>query len=197
VRRLFVFIYIYVSRLISLVNFYEMALQSIWWRHISKDPLFEPLQAKFQPERTRSSRLVIIWSEIGAQKSALPSKQCAVPQINRCNDKTTNWAMNWFLIHPIFRIWPRDFFLFPNLKTWLGGKKFSSNEEVIVAVNEYFADFETAYFKWLSNVNYASFLAKIWPEEVRRVDLSRCRVIKWIIAPFHGNLPNLSNDPRN
>ncbi|KYM80848.1 hypothetical protein ALC53_08661 [Atta colombica] len=38
--------------------------------------------------------------------------------------------------------------LFPNLKTWFGGKKFSSNEEVvIVAVNEYFADFETAYFK--------------------------------------------------
>ena len=40
---------------------------------------------------------------------------------------------------------PCDFFLFPNLKTWLGGKKFSSNEKVIVAVNEYFADFETAY----------------------------------------------------
>ncbi|XP_012063671.1 PREDICTED: histone-lysine N-methyltransferase SETMAR-like [Atta cephalotes] len=37
---------------------------------------------------------------------------------------------------------PCDFFLFLNLKTWLGGKKFSSNEEVI----EYFADFETAYF---------------------------------------------------
>jgi len=44
-------------------------------------------------------------------------------------------------------------------------------------------------------VNYASFLAEIWPEEVRRVDLSKCRVIKWIVAPFHGNLPNLSNDP--
>ena len=90
---------------------------------------------------------------------------------------------------------PCDFFLFPNLKTWLGRKKFSSNEEVIVAVNEYFADFETAYFKWL-NVNYASFLAEIWPEGIRRVNLSRCRVIKWIVAPFHGNLPNLSNDPR-
>ena len=77
-----------------------------------------------------------------------------------------------------------DFFLFPNLKTWLGGKKFSSNEEVIVAVNEYFADFETAYFKWLPNMNYASFLAEIWPERVRRVDLSRCRVIKWIVAHF-------------
>ena len=35
---------------------------SIWWRDISKDPLFEPLQAKFQPERTHSSRLVVIWS---------------------------------------------------------------------------------------------------------------------------------------
>ena len=54
------------DRLISLVNFHEMALQSIWWRHIStqKDPLFEPLQAKFQPERTHSSRLVVIWSKL-------------------------------------------------------------------------------------------------------------------------------------
>jgi len=105
--------------------------------------------------------------------------------------------MNWFL-HPPYSpdLAPCDFFLFPNLKTWLSGKKFSSNEEVIVAVNEYFADFETAYFKWLPNVNYVSFLAEIWPEGVRRVDLSRCRVIKWIVAPFHGNLPNLSNDPR-
>jgi len=25
------------------------------------------------------------------------------------------------------------------------------------------------------------------------VDLSRCHVIKWIVAPFHGNLSNLSN----
>ena len=102
-----------------------------------------------------SSRLVVIWSEIGAQKSALPSRQRAVPQVDRCNDKTTNWAMNWFLIHSPNLI-PCDFFLFPNLKTWLDGKKFSSNEEVIVAVNEYFADFEIAYFKWLPN--YASFL---------------------------------------
>ena len=37
-----------------------------------------------------------------------------------------------------------NFFLFPN-KTWLGGKRFLSNEEVIDAVNAYFADFEKAY----------------------------------------------------
>jgi len=52
-----------------------------------------------------------------------------------------------------------------------------------VAVNEYFADFEIAYFKWLPNVNYASFLTEIWPEGVRRVDLSRhqmdCSAISW------------------
>jgi len=41
-----------------------MALQSIWWRDISKDPLFEPLQAKFQPERTHSSHLIVIWSRL-------------------------------------------------------------------------------------------------------------------------------------
>jgi len=58
----------YVGRLISLVNFHEMALQSIWRRDISKDPLSEPLQAKFQLERMHSSRLIVIWSKIGAQK---------------------------------------------------------------------------------------------------------------------------------
>ena len=41
---------------------------------------------------------------------------------------------------------PCDFFLFPNLKTWLDGKGFSFNEEVIDAVNAYFADLEKFYF---------------------------------------------------
>jgi len=40
------------------------------------------------------------------------------------------------------------------------------------------------------------FWLKFGPEGVRRVDPSRCRIIKWIVAPFHGNLPNLSNDLR-
>ena len=41
---------------------------------------------------------------------------------------------------------PYDFFLFPNMKTWLGGKKFSSNEEVIAETEAYFAEFEKSYF---------------------------------------------------
>src|SRR5436190_22178427 len=33
---------------------------------------------------------------------------------------------------------PSDYFLFPNLKKWLGGKRFANNEEVESAVDGYF-----------------------------------------------------------
>ncbi|EFN89072.1 Histone-lysine N-methyltransferase SETMAR, partial [Harpegnathos saltator] len=41
---------------------------------------------------------------------------------------------------------PCDFFLFPNLKKSLAGQKFESNEEVIAAMEAYFADLEKTYF---------------------------------------------------
>ncbi|KAG5333411.1 SETMR methyltransferase, partial [Acromyrmex charruanus] len=41
---------------------------------------------------------------------------------------------------------PCDFFLFPNLKKWLGGKKFTSNEEVIAETETYFVEFDKLYF---------------------------------------------------
>jgi histone-lysine N-methyltransferase SETMAR len=41
---------------------------------------------------------------------------------------------------------PCDFFLFPNMKNWLGGKRFRSNEEVITETEAYFAEFEKSYF---------------------------------------------------
>ena len=41
---------------------------------------------------------------------------------------------------------PTDYFLYPNMKTWLGGKIFSSNEEIIAATNEYFEGFDKNYF---------------------------------------------------
>ncbi|UYV82135.1 hypothetical protein LAZ67_21001068 [Cordylochernes scorpioides] len=40
---------------------------------------------------------------------------------------------------------PCEFLLFPNLKKWLGGRTFSSNEEVIDDVIGYFEDLETSY----------------------------------------------------
>ena len=41
---------------------------------------------------------------------------------------------------------PSEYFLFPNMKTWLGGKRFSSNEKIIAATNEYFEEFDKNYF---------------------------------------------------
>jgi len=41
---------------------------------------------------------------------------------------------------------PCDFFLFPNMKKWLGGKRFASNEEIIAETNAYFAKFEKPHF---------------------------------------------------
>ena len=41
---------------------------------------------------------------------------------------------------------PIDYFLFPNLKKWLGGKRFYCNDEIISQTNTYFEDLEKSYF---------------------------------------------------
>ena len=41
---------------------------------------------------------------------------------------------------------PSDYFLFPNMNTWLGGKRFASNEEIIAATNKYPQGFDKNYF---------------------------------------------------
>lgn len=41
---------------------------------------------------------------------------------------------------------PSDFYLFPNLKRWLGGRRFTSNEEVEAETNAYFADLDASYY---------------------------------------------------
>ena len=41
---------------------------------------------------------------------------------------------------------PYDSFLFPIIKTWFEGKKFSSNEEIIVETAAYFNEFDKSYF---------------------------------------------------
>ena len=52
------------------------------------------------------------------------------------------------LPHPPYspELSPSDYFLFPNMKTWLGGKRFSLNIEIIAATNEYFEGFDKNYF---------------------------------------------------
>ena len=55
---------------------------------------------------------------------------------------------------------PSDFFLFPNLKIWIGGKRFSSVEEVSAAVDEYVKGVETSYFFNKLNNNKEFFMEK-------------------------------------
>ena len=42
---------------------------------------------------------------------------------------------------------PSDYFLFPNLKKWLGGKRFASNDEVEAAVDGYFDELDKSHYK--------------------------------------------------
>lgn len=42
---------------------------------------------------------------------------------------------------------PSDYFLFPNLKKWLGGKRFANNEEVNSAIDGYFEELDGSYCK--------------------------------------------------
>ena len=41
---------------------------------------------------------------------------------------------------------PSDYYLFPKLKRWLQGKRFYTNEEVILETEAYFAQFDKSYF---------------------------------------------------
>ena len=47
-----------------------------------------------------------------------------------------------------------NYFLFPNLKKWLGGR-FTNNEEVESAVNGYFEEFNGSYYKQAIELNIA------------------------------------------
>jgi hypothetical protein len=42
---------------------------------------------------------------------------------------------------------PTDFYLFPKLKLFLAGQRFSSNQEVIAAVEGYFADLTKNHYR--------------------------------------------------
>jgi len=57
-------------------------------------------------------------------------------------------VIRFLLSHPPYSpdLASSDFFLFPNMKKWLGGKRFSSNKEVIAETEAYFKEFEKSYF---------------------------------------------------
>ena len=54
--------------------------------------------------------------------------------------------MNWATLAPSLDVAPSDYFLFSNLKKWLDGKIFDSNDEIILQTNTYFKDLDKTYF---------------------------------------------------
>jgi hypothetical protein len=57
-------------------------------------------------------------------------------------------TMNCWNIHHIPQIWlPPDFFLFPKLKLFFTGQRFSSNQEAIAAIEEYFGDLTKNHYR--------------------------------------------------
>lgn len=70
--------------------------------------------------------------------------------------------MNCSLIQPILQIWdPSDFFLFANMKKWLGRNRFTSNEMVIVETNAYVEEFEKLCF-WKAYKEVVKLLNKVY-----------------------------------
>ena len=59
--------------------------------------------------------------------------------------KLSNWNPNYYNIFHIHRIWHPVTFLFPNLKKWLDGQRFTSNK-VIAQTDAYFEDPPKFYF---------------------------------------------------
>ena len=82
-----------------------------------------------------------------AKKSAFPPRPC-----NSSHECHCNCQIIWFTLRNTSSstLFPRfgsfRLFFVPNMKTWLGGKRFSSNEEIIAATNEYFERFDKNYF---------------------------------------------------
>ena len=58
--------------------------------------------------------------------------------------------------HPLYSLdlASSDYFLFTNLKKQLGGKRFSSNDEINEQTNAYFKDLEKSYFFWEGYKNW-------------------------------------------
>jgi hypothetical protein len=55
--------------------------------------------------------------------------------------------MNCWNIHPILQIWLPLTSFFPRLKLFLAGQRFSLNQEVIAAVEGYFADLTKNHYR--------------------------------------------------
>lgn len=100
--------------------------------------LLDKLNTKIKEKRPGLKKKKILFHQDNA-----PAHKC-VQTMAKLND------LRYELIeHPPYSpdLAPSDFHLFPNLKKFLRGKRFSSNEEVIATVNQYFDELPENHFR--------------------------------------------------
>ena len=103
--------------------------------------LYADLLGRFEAELTKK-RPHLANKKVLFHHDNAPAHSCAIATAKLAE---LRYAL---LPHPPYSadLAPCDFFLFPNMKKWLGGKRFKSSEEVIAATEADFAEFDKPYF---------------------------------------------------
>ena len=96
-------------------------------------PYYADLLSRFESELIEN---VPIWRR----------KQRTSSLIRNCHSKTGRIMLRIAASSSLFsRFGHMQFLLLPNMKKWLGGKRFTTNEQVIDATEAYFAEFDKSY----------------------------------------------------
>lgn len=99
--------------------------------------LLDRFDADLKQKRPHLAKKKVLFHQDNA-----PAHKCAVAMAKL-------YELRYELVpHPPYSpdLAPSDYYLFPDLKKWLGGKRFESNGEVIAATEAYFKDFEKSYY---------------------------------------------------
>lgn len=100
--------------------------------------LLDRFDADLKQKRPHLAKKKVLFHQDNA-----PANKCAVVMAKL-------YELHYELVpHPPYSpdLAPSDYYLFPDLKKWLGGKRFESNGEVIAATEAYyFKEFKKSYY---------------------------------------------------
>lgn len=115
------------ARRILLIDFLQRSKKTTGKYYLN---LLDQLDAKIREKRPGLKRKTIIFHRNNARAH---ESTCAMKKLRDFKYEVLN--------HPSYSpdLAPSDFYLLPNLKKFLAGKRFSSNEDAIAAVEGYFA----------------------------------------------------------
>ena len=86
------------------------------------------------------------WPHLSKKKVLFHHENASAHSSVIADAKLVKYDINCFLIHLTLDLASNNFFPLPNLKKWLRRKRFSSNCEIINAIDAYFEKFKKSYF---------------------------------------------------